>query len=313
MSFIHNALNVAYKAGGSHKTIRNRKLTFRLLGQFLISIGINLRDLKGLNPGHVHKFIKSMLSSGRICARTAQSMLSDIRVTLRHAGFTKKADALKTAEFGVAGESRKGKRLPMPESKFTELLGNVNDKGGQSVFKLLWIFGMRAREGVRSEVDTLIRFEHQILEDGQVEIIAGTKGGRPRVTRVIDKDQALAVVREAIDIAAAQRGFLIDRPNLKKAMARFNYVAYRAGFRGEFCPHTIRYAYSQASMLTRIAKRYSLREAKQATAIDLGHGDGRGCFVWAVYGNGLPGKDKLVADERQYQRNLRRKPQTTGG
>lgn len=90
-------------------------------------------------------------------------------------------------------------------------------------------------------------------------------------------DQALAV-------AAAHNGRLIDKPDLKSAMNRLRSQTALAGLKGKHSPHSLCYAWAQDAMHYYQQQGVSNREASALVSMDLGHGDRRGRYVQRVYG-----------------------------
>lgn len=113
----------------------------------------------------------------------------------------------------------------------------------------------------------------------------GTKGGRPRDVYIINPQQTLQVVNNALTIMAQQNGKLIDKPSLKLAMNYWRNSTYRLGLTGQIAPHSLRYALTQKQQVDQyLIQGYSEQEALAKASMDLGHGDGRGRFIKQVYG-----------------------------
>ena len=90
-------------------------------------------------------------------------------------------------------------------------------------------------------------------------------------------DNALAVAEE-------RNGRLIDQSNLQKAMNYWRGELAEAGLTGMYTPHSLRYAWTQDAIRHHLAQGFCEKEALALTAMDLGHGDGRGRYVAQVYG-----------------------------
>nr|VUD23441.1 DNA-binding protein [Salmonella sp. NCTC 7297] len=87
----------------------------------------------------------------------------------------------------------------------------------------------------------------------------------------------------ALSVAEQRSGRLIDQPSLQKAMNYWRRALAEAGLAGNYTPHSLRYAWAQDAIRHYLAQGFSDKEALALTAMDLGHGDGRG----AVCGAGL--------------------------
>ena len=133
-------------------------------------------------------------------------------------------------------------------------------------------------EAIRSR-DQRARWERQ-LADGSaaIEVVMGTKGGRPRLTHVPDPVRALAAVREALAVLRT-RGHLVPGANLKAAATWYHNAMHRLDVQG----HALRYAFARERIDAYRAQGMPLREALARTSMDLGHGDGRGRWVRMVY------------------------------
>lgn len=298
--------NSAWDAGGAHKTKRNRKGTMRRLDKHLRERGTNIRSIDYLKPKHVDDFVLYLIYERELAPRTVLTMVSDIRVTMIKAGYSERASRIKAANYpGLAGASRKGKRLPMSLEKFEELCANVKNPGVLVALRLGYAFGFRTKEMVMCQLDALRRFAKEIERLGTLYLVRGTKGGRPRYIKVIDRNEAISIVNDAIEVCKANGGYIIDAPNLKAAIGYFRGHVYRAGFKGQYCCHTMRYAWTQSSIHRYMGDGMSFRESLEATALDLGHGDGRGSWVRSVYANGMPGIDELIEQDKRVRRELK--------
>jgi hypothetical protein len=119
-----------------------------------------------------------------------------------------------------------------------------------------------------------------------VRIIEGTKGGRARDVHPADLNRALtAIERAQATLKALGRRYLVTRADgsatsgLKQALGIYRNVCHRAGVQS----HAARYAFTQERMQAYRSDGLSEREARAATSLDLGHGDGRGRYVASVY------------------------------
>ncbi|EKS7768131.1 integrase domain-containing protein, partial [Edwardsiella piscicida] len=123
------------------------------------------------------------------------------------------------------------------------------------------------------------------LEKGaeRLPVIFGTKGGRPRMTQVIDREAVRQAVKEALEIAGERDGHLIDKLDLKSAMDYWHNHLRDAELTGEYSPHSLRYAWAQDAIRYYEEQGLSHKEALAVTSTDLGHGDGRGKYIEQVY------------------------------
>lgn len=91
-------------------------------------------------------------------------------------------------------------------------------------------------------------------------------------------------LENALAVAEQRNGRLIDRPSLQKAMNYWLKEIAKAGLTGIYTPHSLRYAWTQDAIRHYLVQGFSNQEALALTAMDLGHGDGRGRYVVQVYG-----------------------------
>ncbi|VFS33134.1 Integrase [Yokenella regensburgei] len=157
------------------------------------------------------------------------------------------------------------------------------DAGLAASLQLARVMGLRGQEAVQC-CQSLKTWDKQ-LEKGaeRLPVIFGTKGGRPRMTQVTDREAVRQAVKEALNIAGERNGYLIDKPDLKSAMDYWHNHLRDAGLTGEYSPHSLRYAWAQDAIRYYEELRLSHKEALAVTSTDLGHGDGRGRFIAQIY------------------------------
>lgn len=104
-----------------------------------------------------------------------------------------------------------------------------------------------------------------------------------------DMNRALTAIKQArATLNALGQRYLVTRPNgvpaknLKEALGIRRNLCYRAGIRS----HGARYAFTRERLRAYRNADYKEREARAATSVDLGHGDGRGRYVSSVYARG---------------------------
>jgi len=98
-----------------------------------------------------------------------------------------------------------------------------------------------------------------------------------------------AIERAQATLKASGQRYLVTRADgsaatgLKQALGIYRNVCHRAGIQS----HGARYAFAQERVQAyRQNEGFSEREARTATSLDLGHGDGRGRYVASVYARG---------------------------
>lgn len=100
-------------------------------------------------------------------------------------------------------------------------------------------------------------------------VVFGTKGGRPRETRIIDREAIERAVKAALEVAEVRNGRLIDKPDLKTAMNFWRTQTTRLGLTGHYSPHSLRYAWAQDAIRYYLSQDFSRSEARALTSMDL--------------------------------------------
>ncbi len=292
--FVKSLDRAARDAGGSFKTVSDRTDDLKQFAEHCRENNIQLRDIEGVKVRHVQSYIEARRADG-VGTRTIQNELSAIRTALAAAGRAQFAQSpeLSNKALGVSGASRAGTHVAIPEDRLREAISAAAERDGgvAAALELARALGLRSEEAVQS-CKSLATWERQ-LERGQerVTVVYGTKGGRPRETTAFDKTRALNAIRAAREITRVQGGKLIDRPNLKSAMARFHNTARAIGLTGPHSPHSLRYAYAQDGLRHYAERGFTRHEARALVSQDLGHGDGRGRYIAMVYGKGGEGEE----------------------
>ena len=197
---------------------------------------------------------------------------------------TRKAAEILTENFGVAGASRAGTRAAISADAYAECVARVANPAVAATLGLQRHLGLRQMEAIRGgERETLARWHRELEHGDRVRVALGTKGGRPRETRVLDREVAREAVGKALE-RVGKNGRVIQASGLKQAVDQFNNAARAAGFVGDCSPHSLRYAFAQASIVRYETDGFSHAEALALTSLDLGHGDRRGRWIAHVYG-----------------------------
>jgi hypothetical protein len=165
------------------------------------------------------------------------------------------------------------------------------DRRGRSgighVLELQRALGLREAEAIRGGTpETLARWHRELQARGHVRVIEGTKGGRARDVHPADLSRARSAIERAqATLRASGQRYLVTRADgsaatgLKQALGIYRNLCHRAGVQS----HAARYAFTQERMQVYRSEGLSEREARAATSLDLGHGDGRGRYISSVY------------------------------
>ncbi|AXC69471.1 DNA-binding protein [Salmonella enterica subsp. diarizonae serovar 59:z10:-] len=287
-SLVQEMTRLAKQAGGSHKTIHDRIALAQRFGERLTGEqNVQIHRVEHLKTRHIQRYIRERLAQG-IARRSLQNEMAAIRCLLKQAGRDRLADSeqLSNRALGLSGASRHGTRLAITPEYYRDVLeaARAKDPGLAAVVELARVMGLRSQEAVQS-VQSLRTWQTALARgDTRLTVVFGTKGGRSRETVILDTDVVRKALDNAIAIAESRHNRLIDKPDLKSAMKYWHSQATRIGLTGVYSPHSLRYAWAQDAILHYLAQGFSEREALALTAMDLGHGDGRGRYVAQVYG-----------------------------
>lgn len=142
---------------------------------------------------------------------------------------------------------------------------------------------LREREAVMAG-DSLDEWEVALSEGRPITVRYGTKGGRLRYFMVIPRilDKALEGVRAAQKILRHQESLIVSK-NLKAAVEQHSDRLAKLGLKGENSCHSLRRAFAIDKYKYYLAEGCSEKVALSRTSNDLGHGDGRGRWIYNNY------------------------------
>ncbi|MBA4714497.1 MULTISPECIES: integrase domain-containing protein [Citrobacter] len=278
---------LAKKVGGSFKTVDDRIHIVQRFSRHLRSLNIQIQRVEQIKVRHIECYIQARLAQ-KIGKRTLQNEMAALRGVLQQAGRKQVAEheRLTNKALGLAGASRNGTNRAITPEHYQQVLASARDKdaGLAATLELARLMGLRSQEAV--QCCQSLKAWKQALERGETRltVVFGTKGHRPRGTVIQDAGAMKKVLDSALAVAEERNGRLIDRPNLQKAMSYWRGELAEAGLTGTYTPHSLRYAWTQDAISHYLAQGFSDKEALALTAMDLGHGDGRGRYVAQVYG-----------------------------
>jgi hypothetical protein len=240
-----------------------------------------------IDPSNLtEKQLKAYIASreGKVTERTVQNEASHIRRALAGAGraeFVKNKCASKA--IGVPAASRIGRGKVVDLSVLDVALGKAR-ADTRAIILLSHAIGLRGREAVMCK-ESLKEWKRAIAAGQPPYVRYGTKGGRGRSVYLCPEKaaEAAAAVDAALEILKSQEN-LVDSTNLKAALATNHKRLRKIGLNAENSLHSLRrsfaltqyYYYLETVELTN-------KVALQRLANDLGHGDGRGRWVYNNY------------------------------
>lgn len=278
---------LAKKAGGSYQTVDNRIHIAQRFSRHLRSLNIQIQRVAQIKVRHIECYIHERLAQG-IGKRMLQNEMASLRAILQQAGRQQVAEheRLTNKSLNLSGASRNGTRQAITPEHYHHVLesARIKDPGLAAALELARLMGLRSQEAVQSAQS--LKTWKQAVERGETRltVVFGTKGGRPRETVILDAGAVRKALENALTVAESRNIRLIDKPDLKSAMDYWHNQAVCAGLTGAYSPHSLRYAWAQEAIRHYLAQGFSEKEALAMTAMDLGHGDGRGRYVAQVYG-----------------------------
>ncbi|MGT7933323.1 integrase domain-containing protein, partial [Escherichia coli] len=220
--------------------------------------------------------------------RTLQNDMAALQAVLRQAGRRQVVEhpRLTNKALGVSGASRNGTRRAITPEHYQQVMekARTEDAGLAAALEVARLMGLRSQEAVQSSQSLKTWLKAIERGENRLKVVFGTKGGRPRYTTVLDTGAVRKALEKSLLVADRHNGRLIDKPDLKMALESWHKQVIKVGLKGEFSPHSLRYAWAQDAIRHYLAQGFSEKESLALTATDLGHGDGRGRWVKQVYG-----------------------------
>jgi site-specific recombinase XerD len=235
---------------------------------------LTARQLKG--------FVAFRLEKG-ISARSIQNEMSHIRRALEGAGRAHFAqDTFSNRELGVPSASRIGAGKVV-DPNVLQLALDRAPADTRALIELSRSLGLRERETIMA--GNSLREWARALADGQPIIVRdGTKGGRARsvVVAPSGQERGLRAVKSALAILRQQKQLVVSK-SLKSAVEQHSDRLARLGLKGENSGHSLRRAFAMEQYQHYVSQGCGEKVALSRTSNDLGHGDGRGRWVFNNY------------------------------
>lgn len=284
----HDLVDQIRKGGGGFKKQHDYSRIMHRFAERLAALNIQITAASHLKIRHVELYMQSRAADNVSC-RTRQNEMSAIRSMLHEAGKYTMADPeherLSNKALGISGASRMGTKKSVTEERYLQVLQQLEKKneGVAAAVRLSRYLGLRNEEAIQSAKS--LKTWQTALQQGHksLKVIFGTKGGRARMTTVIDREKVIDAVNRAVKYADEHDGRIICKSDMKSAMDFYRNTLRTELTGGHETPHSFRYSYAEDAFNFHRSKGYSHEESLALTSMDLGHGDGRGTYIKNVY------------------------------
>lgn len=270
------------KSDASTTMKKKMRTTFRQLGDVAKKGRWGNVDPSNLTFKQFKAYIASR--EGKVTERTVQNEAAHIRRALRGAG---RADFVQekcgSKAIGVPEASRIGRGKVIDLVVLQIAMGKARPDT-RAIILLSHAIGLRGREAVQCK-ESLAEWKRAIAAGQPVYVRYGTKGGRDRSVYLCPEKAAAAAVAvdAALEVLKKQTN-LVDSTNLKAALATNHKRLKKIGIDGENSLHSLRRSFGMTQYdHYREDLQLTDKVALQRLSNDLGHGDGRGRWVFNCY------------------------------
>lgn len=228
------------------------------------------------------KFVETGLKAGN-GSRTMQNQQIYIRRALAAVGRAEFADSVTNKDLGIPKGTRIGKGLVTDPEVLKQALERA-DSTTRSWIGGMLVLGLRQRELVRSG-PSLKQWERQLSAGQPISLHDGAKGGRSRqiVISVEKREIALQTVRDLIEVVSRQDGRVVASKSLESACHMVSEKLAACGLFGKNSGHSLRRLFAVEQLNYYRRQGYDEATARSLVSNDLGHGDGRGTWVFNNY------------------------------
>jgi len=230
----------------------------------------------------LRNYVGARIEAG-ITPRTIQNEVSHLRRALRGAGRGELANSITNAHLGVPAGTRIGTGRVVDANVLAHALEHA-PADTRAWIQLERCLGLRREEMIES-YKSLKQWE-AALTRGQsfITIRHGTKGGRVRDTVIPMpcRERALTAIRAALEVTAT-RQYLVNAKTTRAAQKQVHERFVALGLTGKDSGHSLRRAFCHDNYEYYLSEGHSVKEALALCSRDLGHGEGRGRWVWNNY------------------------------
>lgn len=270
------------KKGASIATRQRIRTTFVALEEFAKKNRWGKVDPTNLTLKQFRAYIQSRI--GVVADFSVQNEASHIRRALGCVGRAEfAAVTCSRTALGVPSASRIGKAKVINLVVFAAALGKAR-ADTRALLLLEQAIGLRGKEAVMC-MDSLLEWKRAIAAGQPVTVRHGTKGGRVRSVFLCPSKSAEAAVAvdAALKVLEVQK-YLVESPTLKAALATNHRRMKKIGITGKDAQHGNRRGFSVEQYdYYRGVLQLTDKQALARLCNDLGHGDGRGRWVYNCY------------------------------
>jgi hypothetical protein len=277
---------------GSGATRDRASQTFRALSDFCDRK--HWRDVtpNSITPKQMRLFLTHRLEVDKISSRSLQNEASHLRRCLEGAGrdlgdIKQDKNAWSSARMGVPEGSRIGARAAINPEVFAAAREKVT-AGVRDCLDVQSVLGLRREEAVKcsKSLGDWTKALELAKDEGRgvfLEVRYGTKTGRERTTWVPAEriDAVQSVVCEVLERTGG--AYIIPADSEKQAKAHYSSETQKAGMVGDNSGHGLRRGFVHEQYRHNRDAGLDEAEALARVSRDLGHGDGRGRWVWNNY------------------------------
>lgn len=235
---------------------------------------ITARQLKGFAAARIERGIGT---------RSIQNEMSHVRRALAGVGRASFAqDRCSNKELDVPAASRIGTGKVVNPDVLQRAL-KLAPADTRALIELSRSLGLREREAIMAG-NSLREWARALAGGHPIIVRDGTKGGRARsvVLAPGGQERGLQAVKSALAILRQQKQLVVSK-SLKSAVEQHSDRLARLGLKGENSCHSLRRAFAMEQYWQYLAQGCSEKVSLSRTSNDLGHGDGRGRWVFNNY------------------------------
>lgn len=256
--------------------------TFRALARHAKNARWGAVEPRNLSFKQLKGYVQARLAAG-ISARGVQNEMSHIRRALEGSGRSEFAQETCTNKLlDVPSATRKGNGKVVDPVVLESALKAAQDDT-RALISLSRNLGLREREAI-SSFKSLKEWERALALGQPIVVREGTKGGRVRSVYVRPEgvEAASSAVKAALKVMENQKHLVVSK-NLKAAVEQHSDRLAKLGLKGENSGHSLRRAFALDQYKYYLSIGCSEKLALARTSNDLGHGDGRGRWVFNNY------------------------------